>query len=473
MQIRLDSLPWMRSSRWNIAIADVGQPFAHPALSNFVPILPRFLRPGGLKRRDERLHPTAYLDSLRGWAACIVFAYDVLGSPKALDYPFIRILTHGGAPVTILFVTSGYVLSFRMLKLMRNQESVQLLHSLASSTFRRYLRLYIPTALASFVAMLCVWRGWMSPVSNQGSFPAQFWDWLIDTFQASDPFHDVVGRFSNSHTFGTKYLPQMWTIPVEFRGSMVLFAVCTAASQMSTAGRMVFTWIAIFLCLAWQSIYGALFLMGMFIADLSMSCKTPAEIQLPTNSKGEEPTRPPRLLRCGAANLAFIFTLVVSLFLLSQPAHLKRDEGSFPWPFLYSLIPSWYSGPGDPLEHFWLGIGAFLLVLTLEFSPTFQLPLRWPFSLYLGEISFGIYVMHNTVNFSLYQKILEPFREKHLANSPSAYVGGLAILTFVVLWTADYFARVDKKVTALLRGLESMVFVGGGGGGGSEKRAQI
>lgn len=39
-----------------------------------ITILPRYMQPGGLKVKKE-LHPTAYLDAVRGWAALAVFRY--------------------------------------------------------------------------------------------------------------------------------------------------------------------------------------------------------------------------------------------------------------------------------------------------------------------------------------------------------------------------------------------------------------
>lgn len=56
--------------------------------------------------------------------------------------------------VTIFFVISGYVLSYRSLKLAREGKPIQLLDSLASSVFRRWLRLHLPVIISTYIAFI-------------------------------------------------------------------------------------------------------------------------------------------------------------------------------------------------------------------------------------------------------------------------------------------------------------------------------
>lgn len=441
------------SSRWEATKA------YRPLVSSFlISALPRFLQPGGMCRKAGKIHPTAYLDALRGYAACIVFAGHLLGYPAAIQYPFIRILTSNRGMVDLFFVISGYVLSYRMLKMMRQKDPGALLQTLASSTFRRYLRLYIPTAIATFVAMVGVYLGRIPSAPKLPTFRLQLWDWTIDTIFASSPFADLRGWWY-PEVFRTKYLDQMWTIPVEFRGSMVLFAFCAAACKLSVKGRMIFTVVAILACYCWNVIYAALFLLGLFVAELSMErSQEGRKVQhLPTMEGFSIAGR--QLIQAAISKVVLVLVFILSLFLLSQPhdAGFGRS-GPFPWQYLTQLIPSWYSGPGEPQEHFWLSIGAFLLVLSLEFYPTLQVPLRWKFSLYLGELSFGIYAVHPMVIWALYLDILVPYRQIYLGNSSWAYIPGVVITGVVVLWVADYFERIDRRVVEFGRWLQSKTF---------------
>jgi len=92
--------------------------------------------------------------------------------------------------VAIFFVISGYVLSYKGLKLAREGKGGKLLDSLGSSVFRRWLRLHLPVIASTFLAFLLTRTGayteldnekWpravgMSPVpKREGTFMQQFW----------------------------------------------------------------------------------------------------------------------------------------------------------------------------------------------------------------------------------------------------------------------------------------------------------
>jgi hypothetical protein len=59
---------------------------------------------------------------------------------------------------TDLANAKGYVLSFRSLVLIREGTSAQLLDSLASSVFRRWIRLYLPTLVSMFTGYFLLAR---------------------------------------------------------------------------------------------------------------------------------------------------------------------------------------------------------------------------------------------------------------------------------------------------------------------------
>lgn len=180
----------------------------------FVPMLvalvPSFL---WTRRKERKLYATSYLDGLRGVAALfVVFHHYALnftassqdgwhsGEPASHDwfflFPLVRVIHSGRFMVIIFFIISGYVLSLQGLKLARSGETEKLLDSLASSVFRRWIRLHLPVIASTFIAFLLArgavwtllpgdWDHWNTASGIQarsmplpypeGTFVEQFW----------------------------------------------------------------------------------------------------------------------------------------------------------------------------------------------------------------------------------------------------------------------------------------------------------
>ncbi|KAK5061477.1 hypothetical protein LTR84_008021 [Exophiala bonariae] len=433
--------------------AHLGDPAAYIKVA-----LPRFMRPKALRYHPDRVQSTAYLDALRGYAACAVVMFHMHGYPEGgiMYQPILRLYSAGPAMVNLFFVISGYVLSLRMLKLMRAQQSGQLLDCLASSMFRRYLRLYVPTALATFLTMIMIHLGWCKKALLLPTWSQQFWDWLMDVGYSSNPFEAVAGWYTLDG-YRTKFLDQMWTIPVEFRGSIILFAFCTATCKLSTRARIWTSLAIITFSYYWEVIYVAAFISGMLIADVSLSWNPSRQLQtrLPQQhggglSWGHRHHGLAIAQQCGP-----ICVFITGLVLLSQPPDLGI-EGPFPFQYLIYGIPPHYS---DGAEHFWLSIGAIMTIAGIEYSPILQRPLTSGISLYVGELSFGIYAVHNTLLWVLYYELMAPWKKLHYPDSQWIYIPITVVMALVIFWAADYFARVDKKIVAFGKWLQHESFV--------------
>lgn len=441
------------ANRWS-QIPDV-KTLAWLMLSYFIAILPRYLQPGGLRVKKE-LHPTAYLDAVRGWAALAVFRYHGIANKTwLLELPVFRMVLNGRAMVDIFFVISGYVLTYRMLKMIRNRQT-GLLKVLASSTFRRWWRLYVSTGIATLVTAIWTYLGWCQGRYRQPTLGLQLFDWAMDWGASSNPFADIRGWWYPG-VFRTKYLDQMWTIPVEFRGSLVVFWFCAASAYLSTRGRRIFCLVVITMCYYWGGIYAALFLWGMMIADYSFD-RHPERLQrvrLPAQEP-EEATTPERRQSIPAKILYFLL-LILSMFLLGQPSDGVWVVGPFPWQYLSKAIPWYYNV--ELGEHFWLSWGSVLLIVSLDRCRMLQIPFEWGFSQYLGDLSFGIYAMHNSLLWALYTPIVEPWRAVHLGDGYWSGLPGIVFTTLVLLWLADYFTRLDNLVVRAGKWLETMTFI--------------
>jgi peptidoglycan/LPS O-acetylase OafA/YrhL len=427
-----------------------------------VAALPQFLQPGGL-RRKKQLTPSSYLDALRGYAAFFILNRHRFDLDKTwlARQPILRIVHSGPGMVDLFFVISGFVLSYRLLISMRNRDTGHMLDSLASSIFRRYLRLYGSAAVAMFISMLCIRLNWIDSIDSgwyhfdrKDTFFQQLYDWLQDLGNFSNPFVALEG-FWYEGLFSARYLYPMWTIPIEFRGSMVLFGFCTAVCKLSTKHRMILCWVTIALCYYWQTIYIASFFHGMFIADASLGRhpqRLKSDMQIPQHGNDSK-SPPPR--QSIAARIGYVAMLLAALFLLGGPLSAESG-GTFPWQYLTETFPKWGTG----LEaHFWPSIGAFMLVFALESYPSLQKPLTLNFSQYLGDLSFGIYAMHQIVMWTFYKHVVDPLREQYLGDSNWARTPGMFLYWLAVLWAAECFMRIDNRVVRLGKYLQRLLFV--------------
>ncbi|EXJ82391.1 hypothetical protein A1O3_06204 [Capronia epimyces CBS 606.96] len=422
-------------------------------------LLPRYLQPGGLEY-GGRPHPTTYLDSLRGYAAWIVFNYHrfQLSQWGIFKLPFICTIHRGKGMVDVFFVISGFVLSQGMLKQIRARQKATLMDSLASSIFRRYLRLYIPSAVASFLSMCTVsWMGAKQTAPRLKSFFAQFCDWCADFARFSNPFADLTGWWSRGGVLTSAYLDPLWTIPVEFRGSMVVFVVCAGTAKLRSRDRLIVCGGIVLLSMAWQATYVALFLSGMFLAEVSL-IRYPERYQstrgmLPPNDMAEDLSQKPAAFR-GPYVGYYICLFLFSIFLLDMPADPKK--AFFPWPYLSAMVPSYWDKGAQ--EHFWFVIASPLLIWSVDSCHLLQKPFLWNFSRYLGDLSFGIYVMHYIVIRTLWDKALYPFVKIHLNNSPWAFVPITILNWLAVFWVADYFHRLDRRIVRFGRLLQERYF---------------
>jgi hypothetical protein len=184
-----------------------------------------FLKPSFLqgpemraKIRPAKLHPTSYLDGMRGTAAFSVFIFHLLYSPfvtergwgasnKYYDFvrlPIIRLPYQGSIGVSIFFVISGYALSYRPIKLMRAGKMLDGYQSLTSTLLRRWARLFLPTAASTFMIVLLLRVGAYEPLrkdlkdkmywrnfveghpARAGKFTKQLWHWMGQQWQIID-----------------------------------------------------------------------------------------------------------------------------------------------------------------------------------------------------------------------------------------------------------------------------------------------
>lgn len=276
---------------------------------------------GNQKKRDHGgqeprpLSPTAYLDGMRGVAAFCVFLCHYFytcfviavgwGSEGSnyhfLKLPFIRLFYSGPPMVCIFFVISGYALSLKPLKIIHSVSSPtssstissaahgekqqehndysKLLDTLSSLVFRRGLRLFLPPAISTFLIVLLLRLGvyeWNRSFASDAEFLRNVQEIHYTRFDsATEQFVDwgyAVLNFVHlwdwdAFAGSTGIDVHLWTIPVEFRASMVLFLTILGTARLKPGVRMgvVMAWCGF--AFLWERWEMCLFWMGMVLAE--------------------------------------------------------------------------------------------------------------------------------------------------------------------------------------------------------------
>lgn len=199
---------------------------------------------------------TDYLDGLRGVAALAVFNYHFAHGTYAramdrvyqsypmednnhiLQLPLIRLLYAAEVSVAIFFVLSGYILSRQSIAAISSGDLEKANIRLSSLAFRRGIRLFGPALIASLLAYLTQRAGWM-PAKGLPK------DYVQDFQSDSKMYMAYLGTLLNIWTWRTDleagewwFNPHLWTVPVEFRCSMVIFVLLIATQRCKAWVRL-------------------------------------------------------------------------------------------------------------------------------------------------------------------------------------------------------------------------------------------
>ncbi|KAK7746555.1 hypothetical protein SLS62_009352 [Diatrype stigma] len=388
---------------------------------------------------------TEYLDGVRGVASLIVFAlhwthvyYPSVNSSWGYKdntslwlLPFVRLIYSGAAMVAVFFVVSGFVLSHRFIQRMHRHEYPELFASLSSITFRRAIRLFLPAFASSLLAYICTDLDLVSvPNKVDGKHfthgLAAYFDFLD---MESDPWNWDVSFFGF-------YNPQLWSIAVEFRGSMVVFLLIVALARVRPVVRLGVEGLLVLHGFTHKRWDAALFVVGMIIAEI--------EILYPRGPQSPSKKR--------MTDIVLYLTLTLGVFLSGYPRDGNTETPGYMW--------SQYVWPYTAYRRrFWLAVGSILIVAPMAFLPVVQgLFLTRP-ARYLGRISFALYLVHGLGNRTIGTWITGACWSifGHEGDWQYAISFAIATVTYVpiVIWASDIFWRaVDIPSTDLAKWFE-------------------
>jgi peptidoglycan/LPS O-acetylase OafA/YrhL len=476
------------------------------------------------------LRATSALDGIRGLAALIVFIFHILfaytplveygygldfANNRLIQLPFLRILYAGHAMVAVFFVVGGYVMAIKPLTLIHARKWDAVFESLVSSTFRRGIRIYGPAVLATFVTMLTIWLGlWEDPrrfitdtkahvkfiffsdyhPERQSSLSAQLWDWLIAAKGLTNVFtyyngHDGLGFLM---PYYNQYDPHLWTVPFEYRSSMIVALVLLAVSRCRKGWRHGFMLWAIVFCVVWDRWEVVCFLAGALLCDFDIGShvldanesanpdETVFELEEDEEKLPEHETMPflgwtssTRLLsKSLRQNFNFVL-FAFSIYLLSCPNLSIAQTPFYSW--LSFITPTSYTDP-KRLPH---TLGAILVTYSVIRSPNLQKPFNSAAAQYLGRISYSLYIVHgpliHIVGYSVTPNVWLALGVNNARNEKGVGVEGQGVegfrwwlglgisslvLGMAVAVAADLFFRVvDKRCVRFARWVERLCFV--------------
>lgn len=394
-----------------------------------------------------------------------------------IHLPFLHLLTAGPAMVALFFIISGYALSLGPLRTIHQQSVEIALVRLSSATFRRAARLFLPGVVSTFIIMICISlglyeRGLVSmniedmpgfhepqpPMAGHETLKFQLTLWLVSTWRWFNVWEP------RNHLYDV----HLWTLPVEFRSSMILFMALIAFARTRARIRLVMLFGCTIYCHYTNSWEGWLFFAGSFLAQLRI-------LQEEANSQPsilvcEEKEEAKEEAPTSTGDHVRIFIFVVGLYLLSSPdiVYIPSGDLSVAEPcapgycFISSLSPSTW-GERFRFPHC---IGAFLAVYATSSSHTSTLRSLFDnsFSVYLGKISFALYLVHGPVvhmlGFWLVPGCWEWSGKNSLMRKELGFGVAFLVVTVVVIWAADVFWRfVDQKCVAFARWCEQLVMV--------------
>lgn len=165
------------------------------------------------KNARSDLSRLSFLDGLRGWGALFVllghvFVQNFPTSSLSAEWLNRIFIFNGPVAVYVFFAVSGYALSVSFAR--TRSRAV-----LARIITGRYFRLGVPVVIGCVLLYICVWAGLILTPARSSA--------------ASDPtvvaLFAFVGAFFTVPFPTTAPIPQLWTMPIELLGSVVVVAL--------------------------------------------------------------------------------------------------------------------------------------------------------------------------------------------------------------------------------------------------------
>jgi peptidoglycan/LPS O-acetylase OafA/YrhL len=376
-----------------------------------------------------------YLDGLRGLAALVVVVhhfliafYPAMHTGNGAETHFgihqshfieayfartpLNVLYGGDFAVCIFFVLSGFVLSYKYFH-SYNRETV------ISYAVKRYMRLFIPVFFSIILVFIMIKLSLFFNV-EAAVLTKSYW-WLKVLWGIDPTFKEMLhAAFIDVFLFNNNsYNTALWTMTFELLGSFLVFSFILMISEIRK--RYIFYLLTFYVFYELHQNYYLAFIGGVALCDIFNNYKKLHLLNKP---------------------LPAVSLLVFGLFFGSYPP-VEVDGTMFE--FLKVL------GVYDPYSFFHV-IGAFFIVLVfISFGTIQKLFSMKPF-LFLGKISFSMYLLHALVLGSLSCFLfikLNAYISYHMSFLISFMISlGVLIISSLLMskYVDEYALRVSQKI---------------------------
>jgi len=321
-------------------------------------------------------HHMEYLNGLRGLAALVVVLHHfstgfypaiyngVERKAHILSYPIevtisktpLNVIFSGNFAVCIFFVLSGYVLTYKYFK-------IRDLEILNSGALRRYFRLALPILFSIVLAYVFMKLNFFH---NQEAALITKSDWWLATFWTFPPNFYLMLKEALWGVLLKKeysYNTILWTMNYEFLGSMLAFSLAAIIGNVRHK-YWIYALIASLLFFDKTNYYYSAFVVGVMLGDMQYP---QAKLSLINNK------------------FLNLFLLAGGVFLGSYPFETNVEGTIYQYMKLDVL-----QNPGAQYHV----VGAFFIMLALLNSKELQVLFSKSIFIFLGKISFSLYLIH-------------------------------------------------------------------------------
>lgn len=304
-------------------------------------------------------------------------------SPVLLQLPYFRVLIQGRIGVAIFCLVTGYVCALKPVKNFNQGQQSQAFNSMSRSAIRRVPRLVLPVAIIITLAGIATQLGAFEVANNCDGYglPETSPKMRDNIFLALGAMiKDLLSVWTHGHS---EYGSELWTMMPILKGAFWVYIFLIATAHVQQKWRMAIALgLTMFRWACNDPFFGMQFFFGAFMADLqNLDPGTFSKLQ---SASSNGPIR-------GAMSIMF---LLVGLFIASLPDdhHDWQPWSSALRGFLASILPA---NPDFP--RFSSGFGLDVIVIGLHLSPLARSILSNRFFLWLGRMSFAVYLLHNQI----------------------------------------------------------------------------